>query len=57
MGSWAANWVAHRHGHITDMFNTLPKIRLATHDGDVVDSENAIQIEMVDALILHGAQT
>ena len=34
-----------------------PKISLATHHGDIVDSENAVKFEMGDALKLHGAQT
>ena len=35
------------------MLNTLPKISLATLDGDILDSENAVKFEMEDALILH----
>ena len=37
--------------------STLPQIRLATLDGDIVDSEIAVKFEMGDALKLHGAQT
>ena len=35
------------------MLNTLPKISLATLDGDILDSENAVKFEMEAALILH----
>ena len=33
-----------------------PKISLATLDADIVDSENAVQFKMGDALKPHGAQ-
>ena len=42
--------------HDTTRYDTLPQISLATLDADIVDSENAVQFKMGDALKLHGAQ-
>ena len=36
---------------------TLPKIRLATHDGQVNDPKIAVKSEMRDALKIISAQT
>ena len=36
--------------------NTLLKLSLSTHDGQIVDSEIAVESEMRDALIGHDAQ-
>ena len=36
---------------------TLPPKSLATLDGEIVDLEIAVEIEMWDVLKVHGAQT
>ena len=42
--------------HDTTRHDTTPKISLATLVADIVDSENAVQFKMGDALKLHSAQ-
>ena len=46
-----ANWGYPRHE------TTLPKKSLATLDGEIVDPEIAVEIEIWDVLKVHGAQT